>query len=103
MIDKRIETCTLDLYLVGGGGFRRLNPFNKRIWQWQAHAISPNETYIAAWSDTFEARGTTEFLTSDIEASNHARNEVLSIMLSEGWISSDNRHQEQVFTRPFEG
>ena len=103
MTNKRIEICILDLHQVGGGGFGKLNPFHKLTWQWQANATNPNESYMAAWSDTFQARGNRDFLTSDLEADKQAREEVVSIMLSEGWIPSNNRYRGQTFTRPFDG
>lgn len=78
MTSKRVETCKLDVHIVKSGGLSRLSPFHKYTWQWQAHAVGPKGSYVAAWSDVFKARGSVDLgPTSDHEMVEQARQEVL--------------------------
>ncbi|NHZ72400.1 MAG: hypothetical protein GWP17_04880 [Aquificales bacterium] len=103
MTNKPVETCTLNMCLVKGRGLFNINPFHKKTWQWQAQAVGPNGTYIAAFSETFKAMGDTQIgLTNNLEISNKERQKVLSVLLSEGWIPLNARHNGQTFTREIE-
>ena len=100
---KIVETCELNVYVVDELKLiHKFSPFHKRLWQWQAHAISSKGTYIAAWSATFEASdgGYPQSATGGVsEASDQAHKEVVSIMLHEGWIPMNDRYYKQAYTR----
>lgn len=108
---KIVETCELNVYLVDEINLlRRLNPFHKRLWQWQAQAIGPKGTYVAAWSGTFKAQvnyagygARPQSAMGDAsQASESARKEVISIMLRDGWIPMNDRYYGQTYTRETE-
>jgi hypothetical protein len=103
------EQCTIRIRVVEGGGFlQSLNPFHKYTWQWQADAIGPEGTYLAAWSSTFKCIGTTQTTgNGSMPASMggwpaeylSTRDEIISILLADGWQPMNNRFHDPSFTR----
>ena len=75
----------------------------KNTWQWQAEAIYPLGKYLAAWSESFDAYGDEGIPRNALggypDGYLAGREQIIQILLGEGWEPTDSHFYTQNFRR----
>ncbi len=112
MTRKVVETCIVELYVVGEiGWLQRLDvfaAFSKYKYQWQAKGIGSNGSFHAGASSVFRSGAVPiSYVGRDgkvmgpkrYEEYTSARDELISYLLNEGWEPQEMNYHKSTFTR----